>query len=1139
MLSKVLFPAVLAMLAACLSPSAVQCSDGRVCPAGLTCDVDHQLCITEQQGTACAAIADGDACTFSGQIGVCDRGVCIPAACGNGAVGPDEACDDGNTASGDGCRADCAKVEVCGDSALDVSDDGASGEQCDDGNSNPADGCDACKATKWTPSVVLGDDATSKVSLVAPQGIAVDNRGALYIADAGQHRLLRVDGGVFTVIAGTGERGYSGDGGLAVNAMLDAPSAIAVDGVGNLYVASGLRVRRIDSTGTITAFAGTGEIGVPLPAGETEPATAARLGGPPGLAVDGLGNVYLTDPLNHVVRRVSVATGLISTVAGTGTQGNAGEDVLALAGQLDTPVAIAISAAGEMYITCYAAIRHVTPGGQLSTFAGTGTPGASGDGGAATAAAFDEPRGLAVGADGSVYIADINNSRVRRVSPQGIITTFAGNGSAGFGGDGGAPTAAQLRVPIHVAASADGAVFISDAGNRRIRKVAANTITTELGYVDRPDKFGTLVNGLLGVAIDSQGRIHVADATTCRVLRLEPDGTLITVAGTGECRASTDAERAFADVYRIAFDPNGNLIIVESSGHRIRRVSATGDVTTIAGTGVPGLSGDAGPAIDAQLFLPRDVVFDSAGNMYVVELNHRVRKVTPGGTITTFAGTTDGFSGDGIANGASAAQLSLPGALAIDAQGNLYVSDTNNNRVRKVTPGGTITTFAGNGSTAGPIVEGALAVNAPIAAPDAIAFDSQGRLVIASAYKLVYRVALDGTIRTIAGLDQPGTDLDGDGGPAASAVVQPTQIVSTSAGLVFSCNTGYLRMLENSGRVVSLAGPVDPQGAGAIAHARLADPRAIVSMPTMTLIAGGASGTVQSLSTSELRGVIGRYPNVHATGNLARFRERTFPSVGGVEYDASTNRIFLTSGNTIYAVDPVNVADATTWTIAAFANTSGQAGHANGSASNALFDSPTTMYLDAATRQLYVADTGNQVIRKVDLMTNPPAVSTIAGTPRVRGFGGDAGAATSALLDDPQAITRCPNGDFFIADTKSHRVRRVSGTTISTVLGDGTASSSGDGDQSRNFTVDTPHGLACDSVGNVYVTSRVAVRLLAANDAGVVDGSGSVQTIYGRAPRDTFPERQTSCLTAVAVVDATTLRVTDACSGMLLELHRQ
>lgn len=1119
-----------ALVSACTSSNAVQCSDGRTCPFDTTCDVERKLCITAQQEAACDGHADGDACSFSGQSGVCDRGVCIAAACGNGDLGPDEVCDDGNTASGDGCRGDCKKIEMCGDAEVD------DGEACDDGNTNPTDGCDACVATEWTASIVLGNNAASTVNVSSVNAVAVDAAGAFYVVDGNRDRVLRIDSGIVSVVAGTGERGETGDNGPAVNARLFSPSGVVVDGVGNVYISTGQRVRRVDAHGTITTYAGSTDFGF---AGDGGAATAAKLNGPRGLAVDGLGNLYIADNGNNRVRRVDAATGIISTVAGNGIAGNAGEDVVATSGELGGPVAVAITPSGDLYIACSvtSVIRRVSAFGRIFTFAGTGIAGFSGDGGAPTAAMLNQPFGVAVSADGSVYIADLDNHRVRRVS-SGTITTFAGTGSPGLTGDGGPPAAALLRAPQALAVTSDGTLYIADAANRRVRKVAASVITTVLGNADGTGRYAIVTNGLAGVAADGQGRIYFTDAFH-RVRRIDATGTVMTFAGTGQLGYSGDNGSAlaatFSDPSRLAFDATGNLIIVDTGNHAIRRVTmATGVVTTIAGTGSLGFSGDGNAATTAELAFPRDAAFDSAGNLYIVDTsNHRIRKVTPGGTITTFAGTTEGFGGD--TGAATAAQLAYPAGIAIDAQDNVYVADSANHRVRKITAG-TITTFAGSGAGTGTIVEGAQATTQPVLGPGALAVDSQGRLVIAGGDDRSYRVALDGTIRSFAGVSPSGDELDGDGGPATSAVVVAQAMASTASGILVACDTGYVRIVENTGRVISLAGPVDPDGVGPVAQARLADPRAMVTTPTMTLFAGGSSGTVQALDAVELRGVIGRYPNTTPTANLARFRESAFGAVGGVAYDATGNRILLTSGNAIYAVDPVSLADATTWTIQTLSTPTGKAGFLDGALSTAVFDSPTTMFLDAATRQLYVADTGNQVIRKVDLAAN--TVTTVAGTPRVRGFAGDDGAATSAQLHDPQAVTRCPNGDLFIADTGSHRVRRVSGTTISTVLGDGTASSTGDGTPSRDFTIDTPLGLACDDLNNLYVTSRVALRLLPANDAGIVDGSGGVQTIYGRAPRDTFPASVTSCLTAVSVVDGETLRFTDACSGMLVELHR-
>jgi sugar lactone lactonase YvrE len=248
--------------------------------------------------------------------------------------------------------------------------------------------------------------------------------------------------------------------------------------------------------------------------------------------------------------------------------------------------------------------------------------------------------------------------------------------------------------------------------------------------------------------------------------------------------------------------------------------------------------------------------------------------------------------------------------------------------------------------------------------------------------------------------------------------------------------------------------------------------------------------------------------------------------------------VYLTesSANTIHAVTIDDPNDSTTWTIAPFANSAGTAGFRDGAAATARFRNPTGLYFDAATRLLYVADTGNHAIRAIDV-TNA-TVSTVAGTPGQLGFAGDSGAATAARLYAPQAITVC-HGDLFVADTGNNRVRRVDAGTaeITTVLGNGIAVSSGDGMPASSSSVDTPLGLACDALGNLFVTSTTTVRQVPADDSGVVDGHRAVQTIYGMA-HDSFPENTTRCLSGIVVIDATTVEIADSCSGLLIDLHR-
>jgi DNA-binding beta-propeller fold protein YncE len=258
--------------------------------------------------------------------------------------------------------------------------------------------------------------------------------------------------------------------------------------------------------------------------------------------------------------------------------------------------------------------------------------------------------------------------------------------------------------------------------------------------------------------------------------------------------------------------------------------------------------------------------------------------------------------------------------------------------------------------------------------------------------------------------------------------------------------------------------------------------------------------------------------------------------VSGVAYDPTTDRIYLIKGSRIDVVTMVKPADETTWTIGVLAG--GPAGFANGDAASARFQTPAGLFLDPIAKVLYVADTGNHAVRAINLATMQ--VSTVAGTPTERGYFGDGGHATDALLFAPEAITSCPGGELFIADTGNHRIRRIDATgTITTVLGDGTAASSGEGEPAREFPIDSPRGLACDAIGNLYATSTTTVRQLPANDSHVVDGAGPVLTIYGAPPRETFPSSVTRCLTGIAIVDASTLHVADSCAGLLLELRRE
>ena len=332
---------------------------------------------------------------------------------------------------------------------------------------------------------------------------------------------------------------------------------------------------------------------------------------------------------------------IITTIAGNGIASASGDGGLAVEATLNTPASIAIDAAGNVYVAdaFNHRIRRIAPDGVITTLAGTGEAGAEGDGGPARNAQLRVPMGVAVDGAGALYIADTYNHRIRRVTPDGIISTIAGTGESGFGGDGGPGTAALLAYPTGIAVANDGALYIADTRNHRVRRLAA-------------------------------------------------DGTISTVAGTGAAGFSGDGGPAalarLNNPRGVAAAPDGALYIVDRENRRIRMVDADGNITTVAGTGSSGYNGDRGPATQAALRAPYGVATDHQGNLYIADtFNHRVRKVTPAGSIDTVAGSDRfGFSGDGWAAGF--ATLHYPLGVAVDIAGNLYVADSFNHRIRKV-----------------------------------------------------------------------------------------------------------------------------------------------------------------------------------------------------------------------------------------------------------------------------------------------------------------------------------------------------------------------------------------------------------------------------------------------------------------------
>jgi uncharacterized protein (TIGR03437 family) len=598
------------------------------------------------------------------------------------------------------------------------------------------------------------------------------------------------------------EPSYAGDGGAATGARLDQPEGVLSDQAGNIFIADSYRVREVTARGKIFTVAGVGTHGF---AGDGGPATKATLDAD-GLALDPTGGIFVSDTWLCAVRKIQ-PDGTISTVAGTGTWdastgfcGSSGDGGPATSAQI-TPYSIAADLAGNLYIAGAGRIRRVTRDGRIDTIAGTGTRGYSGDGGPAVSAQLSYTPGIAVDSSGNLYVADINNSRVRKITLEGIISTVAGNGGFGFDGDGGPATVATLDSPQGVAVDPSGNIYIDDIGNSRIRMVAPNgKITTVAGSGDSMLDGGYSGDGGLalsaslrkptGVALDSSGSLYVADSGNNRIRKVATDGTISTFAGTGTQAYSGDGGPAssaqFYDPEGIGFNAAGELFIADAGNNCVRKIARDGTVTTIAGTGVPGYSGDGGPATHAQLDYPIAVAFDPTGNLLIADQDNSViRRVSLDGVVTTAAGNgTPGHSGDGGA--ATRAQLNSPSAVVIDAGGNLYISDTSNHVIRKVAPDGIISTYAGN------YIQASTGDNGPATAasltwPKGIAMDPGGNLLIATE-NLIRMVSPDGIIRALAGTGS--SEYAGDGGPAgASSLDNPVALAARPDGTVYVADT--------------------------------------------------------------------------------------------------------------------------------------------------------------------------------------------------------------------------------------------------------------------------------------------------------------------------------------------------------------
>ena len=603
--------------------------------------------------------------------------------------------------------------------------------------------------------------------------------------------------------------------------------------------------------------------------------TTAQFNFPSGVVVDAVGNVYVADEFNHLIRKIT-PEGLVSTLAGSiwGFRDGAGTSA-----QFNRPTGVALDAEGNVYVADYVnhLIRKITPEGLVSTLAGSTRGFRDGSG---TTAQFNFPSGVALDAEGNVYVADVDNHLIRKVTPEGLVSTLAGS-TEGF--RDGSGTSAQFHYPYDVAVDAEGNVYVADESNHLIRKITPEGLVSTLagsteGFRDGDGITEAQFNYPRGVAVDAEGNLYVADVDNHLIRKITPEGLVNTLAGTGRAgfRNGDSRSAEFNSPSGVAVDAAGNVYVADYYNHLIRKITAAGVVSTLAGS-IWGFRDGLGTS--AQFNRPIGVAVDAAGNVYVANSdNHLIRKITAAGVVSTLAGSTRGFR-DGLGR---SAQFNFPYGVAVDAVGNVYVADMFNHLIRKITPDGEVSTLAG--STQG--FKDGSGTSAQFNRPSGVALDTEGNVYVADMFNhLIRKITDEGVVSTLAG----STEGFRDGLGTSSQFRLPYGVAVDAEGNVYVADyfNDRIRKITPKGVVSTLAGSTEGFRDGLGTSAQFNRPSGVaVDAEGIVYVADEYNGLIRKITpkgvVSNLAGSTEGFSD--GEGTLAQFNRPT-----GVAVDAEGN----------------------------------------------------------------------------------------------------------------------------------------------------------------------------------------------------------------------------------------------------------